>query len=171
MQQEIPSQSGPSLGLRWSSAGICSYKLPTVGVRKKKWKSWWAQAGQVVSNNERAQTKELNKFHFLQEQKRQSHSHVTERPPLFHGIPVVASQPLPTDLWWSCSLCTFKILESCTKRKSRKRMNHLMNVHHIRKSDAYLLNKGWNQPNSRIASAEAVRRRWKKQLERFKAVC
>ena len=143
-------------------------KIPPSEKKIRLANQWWEKACEQHAADHQSYLDQLNKISFLnnQERLRQTTQSSPQKP--FGGIPLVATDPDATKTWWSCSLCEFKILDViASSEKSRKRKQHLQNVHGICNVRP-LSRQGFTGASAIHASQNTVKKRWVRRVEEFR---
>lgn len=150
-----------------AGSASASSKRPTESKRLQLANKWWEQAKEQCATEASACLDLLNKFSFLNNQERLNKSKSLSSPPkLFGGLPLVPANPSGPQIWWSCSLCSFKICGS-PKNKSWVRKRHLQTMHNIEKVPR-LSAQGLAAAKSIQASQSAVKERWLRRVALFR---
>lgn len=144
-------------------------KLPNIDKRLQLANQWWAQAVDQIAKDKVKNQDLLNHFSFLNNQKRLSLACSLSSPPkLFGGIPLVPSEVVggQPQVWWSCSMCNFKIFDSVPPSgRSYKRNQHLRNVHGYSKVPP--IPKQGFAIRAVQASQSVVKQRWEHRVAEF----
>ena len=145
-------------------------KVPNPDKRLQLVNQWWAQALKETAKEKADSQDLLNRFSFLNNQKRFILTNSLPSPPkLFGGTPLVPSEEVGSQpqIWWSCSLCNFKVSQSVpSSGRSYKRKKHLQNVHGCPKVPP-IARQGF-AVRSVQASQSVVKQRWEHRVSEFR---
>ena len=144
-------------------------KVPSPNMRVQLANQWWEEARGQCAAEQASFLDQLNKLSFLnnQERLRQTNQSSPQKP--FGCIPMVEVAPAEIKIWWSCSLCDFKVLDGpASSDKSRRRKHHLQSVHGIRNVQP-LSRQGFTVAPAIHASHNTVKKRWARRVEEFRA--
>lgn len=140
-------------------------KVPSPEAKLQLANQWWEQVQSEHARTLEASQAQLNSFSFLNNQERLSRRKRLPSPQkLFGGIPLVPSSDEGAMIWWSCSLCDFKVAKG--SGASAKRKHHLQTVHNI-ENVPRLSQQGFSSVKRVQASQSSVQKRWRRRVEEF----